>query len=82
MKTFQLEIKTPEKKLFSGRVSNLVAPAVDGQIGILPNHASLATILTSGKIRYRLESGQELALGTKKGFLIVARNQVEILLPV
>lgn len=80
MKAFDLEIKTIEKKLFAGSVLSLTAQAADGKIGILPDHAPLATVLAKGSIRYTLENGQEVKLEAGDGFLIVDSNRVAVLL--
>jgi F-type H+-transporting ATPase subunit epsilon len=45
-----LEIISPEAKLFSGTVSSVKAPGVDGSFQILNNHAPLVAILTKGVI--------------------------------
>ena len=51
MKTFELEIITPEKAIFKGTVSSIVVPATDGKIGILANHAKLIASLDPGPVK-------------------------------
>jgi F-type H+-transporting ATPase subunit epsilon len=79
VKTFSLDIRTPEKKIFSGRVINLTVKAVDGEVGILPEHAPLAAVLSPGAIRYRLKTGEDVKIDGQGGFLIVAEDQATIL---
>ena len=43
MATMRLEIVTAERMVYSEDVDMLVAPGIDGQLGILPNHAPLLT---------------------------------------
>jgi len=79
MKTFSLEIRTPEKKLFSGKVTALTARAIDGGLGILANHAPLATALAAGKINYLAENGDKGGVDCQSGFLFVDNGAVTIL---
>lgn len=55
--TFMLEIVTPEQIVFKDEVQFVVVPAVDGELGVLVNHAALVTALTIGVLRYREPSG-------------------------
>jgi F-type H+-transporting ATPase subunit epsilon len=80
MSTFTLEIKSPEKSLFFGKVTSLTVKAVDGEIGILADHAPLVSRLAPGPIKYHLESGEEVSLDGGAGFLLVKANQANVLL--
>jgi len=80
MNTFTLEVKTPEKRLFLDRAIRLTAPALDGEIGIMANHAALATELKAGTLRIELETGETKKLDTGAGFLIVNKNEISVLL--
>ena len=79
MKNFSLAIRNPEKTIFFGKAASLYLQAEDGQIGILPDHAPLATVLSAGPIRYQLESGEEVKIDGAQGFLIVKNNRAVIL---
>jgi F-type H+-transporting ATPase subunit epsilon len=79
-KSFSLEILTPRRKVFSGAVISLVAPAALGYLGVLANHAPLAASLTAGKVVYRTGQGEAAVLHLQgQGFLEVRRNQVTLL---
>ena len=80
MDTFTLEIKTPEKSVFFDRALQLTAQAVDGEIGILPGHAPLATRLKAGSLKVVLETGETKQIAGSDGFLIVSKNNVSVLL--
>jgi F-type H+-transporting ATPase subunit epsilon len=80
MATFTLEIKTPEKSLFFDRALRLTAQAVDGEIGILPGHAPLATRLKAGSLDVMLETGEMKQIEGSEGFLIVSKNNVSVLM--
>jgi len=75
----KLEIINPEKRLFSGEVLSLRVTAGDGELGVLPHHARLATVLAKGKIEYRLPDGANVQLDCQGGFLFVNDNSVKIL---
>ena len=46
-----LEIVSPEAKLFSGEVTSVSVPGVDGDFQMLNNHAAIVSILTAGNIK-------------------------------
>ncbi len=82
-KTFDLNIITPEKAVYSGKVVSLVAPSESGYMGVLADHASLMASTTKGKITAKEPSGKAFELDTPAGgFIEVKKNVVTILLPV
>ncbi len=74
----QLQIITAEREVYSGEVDALVAPGLEGQLGILPNHAPLMTILQPGELMVRSD-GDESYLALTGGYMEVLGNQVIIL---
>lgn len=74
----QLQIITAEREVFSGEVDALVAPGVAGQLGILPNHAPLMTVLQPGELMVRA-GGDESYLALSGGYLEVLGNLVIVL---
>ena len=74
----QLQIITAEREVFSGEVDAMVAPGVAGQLGILPNHAPLMTLLEPGELMVR-SGGEESYLALTGGYIEVLGNQVIIL---
>jgi F-type H+-transporting ATPase subunit epsilon len=48
---------SPERVLFEGEVSSVFAPAFDGEVGILPKHAPMVTLLGRGVLRLGLTRG-------------------------
>jgi F-type H+-transporting ATPase subunit epsilon len=78
MATFKLEIVTPEKMVFSGEVSVVLAWGVEGQLGILPHHAPLVTILEPGDLIIR-KGQEEESLTISGGFLEVRPDKVVVL---
>ena len=78
MATFKLEIVTPEKMVFSGDVNVVLAWGVEGQLGILPHHAPLMTMLQPGDLLIRKDNEEE-NLTISGGFLEVRPDKVVIL---
>ena len=78
MALFKLEIVTPEKMVFSGEVTALLAEGVEGQLGILPHHAPLMTMLQPGDLVIKRGSEEEY-LTVSGGFLEVRPDKVIVL---
>ena len=78
MATFKLEIVTAEKMVFSDDVSAVIAWGVEGQLGILPHHAPLMTMLQPGDILIRKDKEEEF-FAISGGFLEVRPDKVIIL---
>ena len=78
MATMQLEIITAEAQVFGDEVEMVIAPGIDGQLGILPHHAPLMTALQPGEILIRKE-GEDTYLVVTGGFMEVIGNHVTIL---
>jgi F-type H+-transporting ATPase subunit epsilon len=74
----KLEIVTAEHLTFSGDVNAVIAPGIEGQLGILPNHAPLMTMLQPGELLIK-KDGEELYLAITGGFLEVRPDKVIIL---
>lgn len=76
--SLQLDIVTPEKKVFSDSVENVYLPGADGELGILPMHSGLVTALQPGELRY-LFNGQVVSLAVGSGFAEVTQEKVVVL---
>ena len=74
----RLEIITAEREVYSEDVDVLVAPGIEGELGILPHHAPLMTALQPGEIRIR-KDGEDEFMAVSSGFLEVMDNKVTIL---
>lgn len=74
----QLQIITPEKKVFSDEVENVYLPGEGGEIGVLPLHAGLVTALKPGELRY-LHQGQIVTLAIGSGFAEITQTKVVVL---
>ena len=69
---------SPEKTIFDGEAESVVAPAWDGELGILRGHAPLMALLGEGDLRVR-SGGRTEHFHVEGGFLQVVDNVVTVL---
>jgi F-type H+-transporting ATPase subunit epsilon len=74
----RLEIVTGERVVYADDVDSVVAPGVEGELGILPHHAALMTTLIPGELRVS-KGGQEILMAVGGGFMEVLPHKVTIL---
>ncbi len=74
----RLEILTAEGVLFDGDVDSVVAPGSEGELGILPRHAALMTMLQPGELRYRTGDDESYVV-VHGGFMDVQADHVVVL---
>ena len=74
----RLEIVTAERPIFDGEVDSVVAPGGEGELGVLPHHATLMTTLQPGELRYTV-AGDETYLAVTGGFMEVRGDHVVVL---
>ncbi|HNX28125.1 MAG TPA: F0F1 ATP synthase subunit epsilon [Syntrophomonadaceae bacterium] len=77
--TFMLEIVTPEEILFKEEVQFMVAPAVEGEFGVLKNHAPLVAALKIGVLRCKDPADNEFRIAISGGFAEVVDNVTRVL---
>ena len=79
-KTFQLEIVSVERSLFSGEANFVVVPGVDGELGIFPNHTPLLTKIKPGTLKFQAkDESEETLFFVAGGFLEVQPTVVTVL---
>jgi F-type H+-transporting ATPase subunit epsilon len=78
MATLKLEIVTPEAKAFSQDVEAVYVPGVEGELGILPRHIPLMTMIKPGELRVQ-NQGQETVMAVGEGFVEVTGESVTVL---
>lgn len=78
MAKLRLEIITAERQILADDVDIVIAPGVEGELGILPHHAPLITMLKPGELLIR-KDGEETYLAVSGGFLEVRPDKVIIL---
>ena len=67
----------PEGAVFEGDADSVVAPAFDGEVGILPRHAPFMTLLGEGRLTVK-KSGESNAFRVRGGLLQVVRDNVRV----
>ena len=78
MALFEFKIITAEREVYTDMVEAIVAPGIEGDLGILPGHAALMTMLRPGELMIR-KDGEDEHLVITGGFVEVLNNQVTIL---
>jgi F-type H+-transporting ATPase subunit epsilon len=76
--TIPLRVVSVERSLFEGDVDFIVANGADGELGILPRHAALMTILKPGALKITHDGTEDL-LFVGGGFLEVLPDRVTVL---
>ena len=72
----RVSVISPEQVLYEGEASMVVAPAFDGEVGILSGHAPMMTPLGRGTLRVEGAAARRFAV--EGGFLQVADDQVRV----
>jgi F-type H+-transporting ATPase subunit epsilon len=78
MATTRLSIVTAEREVFADDVDEVVAPGVEGQLGILPHHSPLMTTLLPGELLIK-KGGEEFYLAVSGGFIEVRPDRIIVL---
>lgn len=73
-----VSVISAERSVYNGEAESVVAPAYDGQVGILNRHAPFMTLLGEGIVKISQSGGQTTRLEVAGGFLQVASNVVRI----
>ncbi len=74
-----LEILTPEKKLFSGSVYGVQLPGISGLFEVLDKHAPLVSALKAGTLKVLTDKTNTISFKIKGGFAEVINNNVSVL---
>lgn len=74
-----VRVISPQRVGFDGEAVSLVAPAFDGQLGILRGHAPMTVLLGTGQLRVRDPDGALRRLRVARGFLQVLDDEVTVL---
>ena len=76
--TLKLDIVTPEAVTFSGDVEMVTLPAVEGEMGIYPQHVPLMTQIVPGELVVR-KDGQDTYMAVGDGFVEITNDRVAVL---
>jgi F-type H+-transporting ATPase subunit epsilon len=79
MNTIHVDIVSAEGEIFSGPARMVFVPASEGEIGIMPRHAPLLTLLKPGEVRVQPPEGEEQSFYVGGGALEIQPNKVTVL---
>ena len=79
MNTLLLEIVTPNGDIFNGQVAEVTLPGEEGEFGVLPEHASLTTLLSAGVIDFVKEDKTTESVVINWGHVQVDEGKVIVL---
>jgi len=77
-KSLKLDVVTPDRTMLSEDITSLVVPAVEGYLGVLPNHAPMIVGLVPGAVKYRIDDKVKF-LSISGGFMEIGANKVTLL---
>jgi F-type H+-transporting ATPase subunit epsilon len=79
MATILLDFVAQDRNVFSGDVTAVQAPGIEGQLGILPKHAPLMTVLSPGEVIVHREGAEPLYFAVSGGWMEVRPDKITIL---
>ncbi|MFQ5612741.1 MAG: F0F1 ATP synthase subunit epsilon [Anaerolineae bacterium] len=79
MAAMKLDIVTIERSLFAGEANMVIAPGIEGEMGILPRHAPLITALNYGELTVRTAGEEDRYIAIGGGFIEVQPDHVVVL---
>lgn len=74
-----LEILTPEKKIFSGEVYGVQLPGISGVFEVLEKHAPIVSALKAGKLKVLKDKNASVQYTIQGGFVEVINNKTTVL---
>ena len=74
-----LEILTPERKIFSGDVYGVQLPGIDGMFEVLEKHAPMVSALKAGKLKILKDKNSNTFYTIQSGFVEVLNNRATVL---
>jgi F-type H+-transporting ATPase subunit epsilon len=74
----QVELVSADRRVWSGEASIVVARTVDGDLGILPGHAPVLSLLSPGEVKIEPATGPAVVATVDGGFLSVEHDRITI----
>ena len=75
----QVELVAADRLVWSGEATMVIARTTEGDVGVLPGHAPLLSVLIEGVVDIRTSDGETWVAAVDAGFLSVAANRVSVL---
>ncbi|GII01272.1 F0F1 ATP synthase subunit epsilon [Planobispora takensis] len=80
MAKLRVGVVSPEREIWSGEADMVIAKTIEGEIGIMPQHAPVLGVLVEGGVLTVKRGGEpDLVAAVHGGFVSVANNEVSIL---
>jgi F-type H+-transporting ATPase subunit epsilon len=77
--TLQVELVAADRLVWSGEAKMVIARTTEGDVGILPGHAPLLSLLVDGVVDIQTPEGETWVAAVDAGFLSVAHNRISVL---
>lgn len=78
MANLEVDVVAADRRVWSGEAAMVSAPALEGDVGILPGHTPLLAVLQPGRVRVTAVDGALRAFRVDAGFLSVDSDRVTI----
>jgi F-type H+-transporting ATPase subunit epsilon len=75
----QVEVVAADRLVWSGEATMVIARTTEGDVGILPNHSPILSLLVDGVVDVQTSEGETWVAAVSAGFLSVANNRVSVL---
>jgi F-type H+-transporting ATPase subunit epsilon len=75
----QVELVAADRLVWSGQATMVIARTSEGDVGVLPNHAPMLSLMVDGIVDVRTAEGETWIAAVDAGFLSVANNRISIL---
>ena len=77
--SLQVELVAADRLVWSGEAKMVIARTTEGDVGILPGHAPLLSLLVDGVLDIQTPEGETWVAAVDAGFLSVAHNRISVL---
>jgi len=74
-----VELVSPSERVWSGQATFISARTIEGDLGVLPDHAPLFGVLVDGQVHIQATDGTTQEFQVRGGFISVSNNRVSIL---
>jgi F-type H+-transporting ATPase subunit epsilon len=78
-KVMQVELVAADRLVWSGEATMVIARTTEGDVGILPDHAPMLSLMVDGVVDVTTSDGETWVAAVDTGFLSVASNRISIL---
>ena len=77
--SIRVELVAADRLVWSGEAKMVIARTTEGDVGILPNHAPMLSLMVDGVVDVQTTDGETWIAAVDAGFLSVAHNRVSVL---